>query len=45
MDMVIKWAIIVILCVEASVWMAYGAIRAFNGILREVEILKLYGKE
>ena len=44
-DMLIKWAIIIIACVEASAWAVYGLLKAFNGILREAEILKLYGRE
>lgn len=43
--MFIKWAIIIILCVEASVWVVYGMLRAFSGILYEVERIRLYGRE
>lgn len=43
--MIWKWAMMIVLAVEAAAWLAYGALKAFNGILREVEILKLLYQE
>lgn len=43
--MIWKWAMMIVLAVEAAAWLAYGALKAFNGILREVEILKLMYQE
>ena len=43
--MIWTWLLIAVLAVEAAAWLAYGAVKAFNGILREVEILKLMLRE
>lgn len=40
--MFLTWLLMAILAFEACAWLAYGALKALNGILREIEILRMY---
>lgn len=40
--MTIKWLVFIILCVLAACWIVYGFLKALNGILYEIDILRNY---
>ena len=40
--MTVKWAVFIILCALAACWIVYGFLKAFNGILYEIDILRNY---
>lgn len=40
--MTVQWLLFIILCIVAALWIAYAALRAFNGIVYEIGILRRY---
>lgn len=37
-----KWLLFIVLCVVTSLWIAYAALKAFNGIMYEIGILRRF---
>lgn len=37
-----KWLLFIVLCIVAALWIAYAAIKAFNGIVYELGILRRF---
>lgn len=36
-----KWALLIIMCVIAAMWIVYMALRAINGIVYEVDLIQI----
>lgn len=37
-----KWALFIIMCVIAAMWIVYMALKAFNGIIYEIDLIRIY---
>lgn len=40
--MTVQWVLFIVLCTLAACWMVYGFLKALNGILYEIGILRRY---
>ncbi|MBQ1281478.1 MAG: hypothetical protein IIY16_04470 [Oscillospiraceae bacterium] len=34
-----RWAMLILFCVFCACWLAFGALKAFNGVVREMQRL------
>ena len=40
--MTMKWLLFIVLCIVAALWIAYAALKAFNGIVYELGVLRRF---
>lgn len=37
-----KWLLFIVLCIVSALWITYAALKAFNGIMYEIGILRRF---
>lgn len=37
-----KWLLFIVLCIVAALWIVWGALKAFNGIVYELTLTRAY---
>ena len=40
--MTVKWLVLIALAIVAALWMVWGALKAFNGIVYEIGVLRRF---
>ena len=40
--MTVKWLVFIVLSILAALWIAWGALKAFNGIVYEIGVLRRF---